>query len=166
MLEIDQSLEAILSFQINKEPVQDDLVRDGSGKKKVARKRRRHAAQMFDAMSEYQVMAFAEIGRAFKSMTSGMTMKIMKYDERVAGTSNQNAAEYEAALQITYMKWARQVQSDKALEHAFCIDVIAYGKTLGQVDAERRMRKGKAKQNLLACLNVWCAMKGWPVEKK
>ena len=108
-------------------------------------------ARLWNGMTSEQQDAYEQIGLAYSIITSGMGMGAMDL-LRVRG--GMGDAEYGAVLTAGYFEWARGVQRRK-LDHAMALDSIVFGHSLRDIDRNRRQAKGRARSNLVMCLDVW-----------
>ena len=133
----------------------------GSKVTTIAR-RRKSDARLWDAMSPHQQEAATAIARTFEQITAGSGAKAQTYDRSgKSGYIAPSTAQIEA--QEDYWRWAKLVQVEK-LSHAAVVDILILGDSCRMVDSSRHKRKGWAIENLLACLNSYCLIKGWPTK--
>ncbi len=122
-------------------------------------------ARLWNKLSANQQDAAIRIERACHLLNKGLGFRISSpHRERISGNRPQNIDDYQNHLTNIYLKWAQECQKEQ-LSHAACIDILVFGKSCSAVDTARRIRKGWARQNLDDCLNLYCKLKGWPVEK-
>lgn len=119
-------------------------------------------ARLWNSLSPHAQEAAMRIERTCHIMNKGLGFRISSpHKERVSGNRPQTDDAYHNHLTDTYMKWARACQEEH-LSHAACLDILVFGKSCASVDKARKVRKGWARQNLDACLGLYCKLKGWP----
>lgn len=120
-------------------------------------------ARLWNSLSPHGQEAAIRIDRACHLLNKGLGFRISApHRERISGSRAPNIDDYQNHLTNIYLKWGQACHKD-GLSHAACIDIIVFGKSCAAVDKDRRVRKGWARQNLSACLDLYCTLKGWPV---
>ncbi len=149
-------------FQEDRTPTETVELRAGAQGRTVERCRRRVTdARLWEGMSVPQQDAAVEIERAFALISRGVGYRISNpYAPRV-DHGRTNANERQGIVVAGYVSWANDCMKAK-LSHAAALDILGFGKTCREVDRERRVRKGWARENLSECLFLWCKMRGWP----
>lgn len=96
--------------------------------------------------------AYHQIYNAYTAIAGGQMARSMDHS-RAKGESRSDEGN-AGLLMAQYFTWAQAVQKAR-LSHAMCMDVIAFGNSLRQVDKDRRQPRGRAKINLVECLKLW-----------
>ncbi len=120
-------------------------------------------ARLWGVMSPFQQNAALAIDRAFHLMSKGLGYRISAPEKLRTGKSHNNNTDYEGELISVYFEWAKNCQKSN-LHHSPALDVLVYGLSCYKVDRNRRVRNGWTRTNLLACLDIYCEMKGWPTD--
>ncbi|HCS23948.1 MAG TPA: hypothetical protein DIW20_09385 [Rhodospirillaceae bacterium] len=63
-----------------------------------------------------------------------------------------------------YIEWTKQCHREK-ISHAMIIDILVFGASCRQQDLDRRLRRGKARKNLMDGLTLYCLLQGWPTAR-
>lgn len=117
-------------------------------------------ARLWSAMTLAQQGAALQIAAAYETMARGLGYSASNW-ERVGRSSNPAAiTEAQTAMIDNYMVWARACITQK-ISHSMIVDILIGGHSCRAVDRDRRLRAGSARQNLLAGLSLYCALKGW-----
>lgn len=147
-------------WQEHHSPTESVLVRLTGQKKMTIARRRKTDARLWEAMSGFQQEAALEISDTFEGITAGTAPKIQNL-ERTGGKAGHPASTAHIEETEAYWRWAESVQR-AGLSHAAVVDILIIGESCRTVDASRHKRKGWAMENLLACLNLYCQLQGWP----
>ncbi|GEM_PF-4134465 len=115
-------------------------------------------AKLLDALDMTQQDAMVDIILGFEGLTRGMGVKVGSYGPRVDKSYSTGSRMME--LEGLYVQWSKLCQVER-VSHAMAMDSVAYGKSLRQIDHDRRQRTGTAKSNLIDALDLYCKMRGW-----
>ena len=115
-------------------------------------------AKLLDALDMTQQDAMKDICLGFELLTRGMGVKVGSYGPRV--DKSYGAQNRMMELEGLYVQWSKLCMVEK-LSHAMAMDAIAYGKSMRQIDHDRRQKTGTARANLIEALDLYCKMRGW-----
>ncbi|TVQ82561.1 MAG: hypothetical protein EA357_08895 [Micavibrio sp.] len=150
-------------LQENKEPTAAVQTRMSATRKTETHRRRITDARLWQAMSPFQQNAALAVEQAFRLMSRGLGYRISAPDKPRTGSpypADCGSARDGEKIAL-YFQWAERCKTEK-LNHAAAVDILIYGKSCRAVDRVRHMRNGSARRNLLACLDVYCTLRGWP----
>lgn len=159
----------VAGYQESHSPTDDYVVRGDirvSADGKVARetiaqtRRRRAHAILMNILSAEQTQASEEIEIAVEMMPGIGRIRGQVFERQSRTTAGGPEAQAMVKLQQAYFDWARALQG-LGISHAAAFDIIVQGKTLDQVDGERRKRHGWSKQHYIAALDMWAITRGW-----
>ena len=123
-------------------------------------RRRALDARLLDDMTSEQLIACQRIVDGFQAIVGPVQAKTASL-ERIDGDRGPDADHTRRhGLIANYRGWAKRCHIERLYPH-WAVEILAMGKTCAEVDAERRCRKGTARDNLFECLSVYCRMKGW-----
>lgn len=149
-------------YQEQHSPTQPLRLKISATRQSSPARRRILDARLWDGLSGPQQDAALKINAAYYLMSKGRGFKISApHADRISGTGPRDESEYQMQMVQFYLDWAQQCQRHK-ISHAACIDILVFGKSCAAADKDRRLRKGWAKTNLIAGLDLYCKMKGWP----
>lgn len=144
-------------------PTEAVRLRGAAGGEDVTR-RRITDARLWDAMSGAQQDAALQIARAFETMSRGLGYATSDW-RRIPGAQGAgNAGAAQGRLVHAYVAWTKQCHREK-ISHAMIVDILVFGISCRRQDAERRLRRGAARQNLMDGLSLYCLLQGWPVPR-
>ena len=63
-------------------------------------------------------------------------------------------------LRRHYLDWGRDC-TIHSLNVSACMDFLAHGESIGDIERKHPKRHGWALRNLLDCLDVYCELRGW-----
>jgi hypothetical protein len=106
--------------------------------------------RLIESLTDDQQAAMWFLAKAWGLLTAGVGMRTFDPSHVRGGAGDVS---YGAAIIAEYFKWAEAVLRRK-LDHSMCMDVIAYGHSLRDVDRNRRQPRGTAKKNLVGCLDL------------
>ncbi|MBI1215070.1 MAG: hypothetical protein GC185_04530 [Alphaproteobacteria bacterium] len=148
-------------FQERHSPTEGVTTRLTPDRRQERGQRRIVDARLWEAMSAPQQSAALEISRAFETMGKGLGYVTSDW-ERIPGCAGPNdAAEAHMRRVDTYVEWTKRCHREK-VSHSMVIDVLVFGFSCRALDRDRRVRPGAARDNLLAGLSIYCALRGWP----
>ncbi len=148
------------ALQEQHSPTTAILVKTSNKRKSKKYQQRILDARLWNKMTNAQQDAALAIDRAFQLMSKGLGYRISAPHLAKISTSRVNHSDYEGELINIYFKWAKSCK-EKELHHSAAIDILIYGKSCIEVDRNRRVRNGWAKNNLLESLNIYCKIRGW-----
>ena len=154
-----------LDFSSQHEPIEDVEIRFMGSKKKHQGKRRAADARMFESFTPNQEKAFIRIGRGHMLITNGIGHKSQIFVplSRGQGGMDPEQEKKDGKVITAYWAWHRECQAQK-LDAAVALDVIVYGMNLTESAEARRTYRKSIRDNLIACLNVYCETNGWDAE--
>lgn len=141
-------------------PTQSVLLRLSGGRAVQEGRRRVVDARLWEAMTPAQQDAAVEIVFSFQAMSRGLGFAQARLDRLPGGRGGRNPVEPQGAIVGSYVDWARACQAEK-VSHAMIVDILVMGLSLSQCDRERRTRKGAARANLMAGLDIYARARGW-----
>lgn len=118
-------------------------------------------ARLWEAMTPAQQDAALEIARVFENLSRGIGFSVSDWTKPPSMRGGANPAEIHARLLNGYVEWTLRCRRE-GVSHSMIIDVLVFGFSCHALDADRRVRKGGTKANLLKGLSLYCAVKGWP----
>ncbi len=118
-------------------------------------------ARLWSSMSPVQQEAALEISAAFELIGQGLGYTASNW-EKIPGTRGNTATEGREKILGLYSDWARRCKA-AGVSHSLVIDILIYGFSCRALDRDRRARTGHARGNLLRGLDLYCALRGWPV---
>ena len=149
-------------YQEQHSPTVPQRIKTGPDSNITKVRRRALDSRIWNSLNIPQQEAALKIQYGYEHMSKGRGFKISApHIERNGGRAPYRENLSQTAAIEFYMRWAKSCIKN-GLSHAACLDIIVFGKTCSAVDKDRQTRKGAAKQNLIACLNVYCQLKGWP----
>ena len=120
------------------------------------------------ALSDRQRDAALEIRVAFTEVASRAMMRSPRYDgTRGARTFGgvEMATSAAIARRKRYRRWAEALAARLPDAVAIAIDVVVDGRSLRQVDTERRWRNGRASDLLIEALQAYAELAGWETKR-
>ena len=116
--------------------------------------------RLFANLTTEQCDAIYRIRGGIELRCGQTSIRVSNYEGRIGKSTNDDHAIHLVMLERRFAEW---VYSCKAagLDAGAAIDVIYHGVSLNAVDAAKRKRKGWARGNLLAALNLYCRARGW-----
>jgi hypothetical protein len=116
------------------------------------------------SLSDRQRDAALEIRVAFAEVVGGAMMRSPRYDG-TRGSRSLGGIELATAAAIgrrkRYRRWAEAFGARVPDALAITIDVVVDGRSLRQVDGERRWRNGRASDLLIEALQSYAQLAGW-----
>jgi len=116
------------------------------------------------SITERQRDAALEIRVEFTEIASGAMMRSPRYDG-TRGARTFGGVETVTAASIArrkrYRRWTGALAARLPDAVAIAIDVVVDGRSLRQVDAERRWRNGRAGDLLIEALQAYAQLAGW-----
>ena len=120
-------------------------------------RRRKSDARIWEQMSGEQEVAAFMIFAAFMVMAGEVGVKVAAFlRERGAPCDDDTIL----MLRRHYVKWSRDCAAHR-LNVSACMDFLAHGESMGDIERKHRKRHGWALRNLLDCLDVYCKLRGW-----
>jgi hypothetical protein len=118
-------------------------------------------------VSDRQRDAALEIRVAFGEVVAGVMMRSPRYD----GTRGSSFVGVGSGVELAtagaigrrkrYRRWAEALGTRMPDALAITIDVVVDGRSLRQVDGERRWRNGRANDLLIEALQAYAQLAGW-----
>ena len=108
--------------------------------------------KLIESLSTEQQEAMYLIAAAYHSITNGIGMKTCTW--LLLPSSGAGDIHRGAALQADYFRWHTKCK-DMRLNPQQALDVIAFGFSLREVDRNNKQGRGKARINLVNCLDLW-----------
>ncbi len=136
----------------DREPLRPKV--EGAARMRLAEMRRMNSLDAWQRSAAEQIVDAAQI------VTSGVAIRPQVYERVDLGHVDDHEPERVIRLQQDYFGWARQLQQ-LGIDHAAIFRMLVHGKTLEEVDQERRRRHGWARTQLQAGLDLWCRRAGW-----
>jgi hypothetical protein len=119
-------------------------------------------ARLWEAMTPGQQDAALDIARVFESLSRGIGFAVSDWMKPPAMRGGgANPAEIHARLLNGYAAWTLRCRK-AGVSHSMIIDVLVFGFSCQALDADRQVRKGRTKANLLKGLSLYCDVRGWP----
>ncbi len=145
-------------------PTERVILRDDGGRRVGSARRRKVDARLWESFTPDQERAARRIQETAARITAGTEARIGRYDGMPAGGTpgvpgDDPDAEQLRALKDRYTAWVRACR-DEGVSHAAVLDVLLFGQSCRATDRARRKRKGWAKANLMAGLDLYCRLAG------
>lgn len=150
-------------FQEHHSPTKSVRLKENPAQAATRHQQRIVDARLWKAMSPFQQNAALALEHAFHQMSKGLGYRTSAPHKLNFGKAHHSENDRDGEIIAFYFQWAEACKQED-LHHSAAIDVLVYGQSCRQVDRNRRVRNGWSKKNLLACLNIYCAMRGWPIE--
>jgi|AntRauTorcE11897_2_1112592.scaffolds.fasta_scaffold00581_8 hypothetical protein len=151
-------------YQEQHSPTRPVRLKISSLRQQTTARRRILDARLWDQLRPQQQDAALKINSGYYLMSKGRGFKISApHLENTGGTAPADETEHQIQTVQFYLDWAKRCQQ-KNISHAACIDILVFGKSCAAADKDRRKRKGWAKINLFEGLQLYCKMKGWPID--
>lgn len=121
-------------------------------------RRRMVDARLWERMSGDQQQAAEDIARAFAALVSGLMTKNMAY-ERIDPGRRDPWEQWWERIEALW-QWDTAARRE-GIDVDAVLDVLVYGYSCRQVDANRRRRRHWARANLFEGLDCYCEVRGW-----
>lgn len=133
--------------------------------------RRRVAdARLWEAMTAHQQDAAEWIQRGFVALVGELAIRTSRvFEDEIARNRCYDKAlasvERDAMALLAYKRWVRECAA-RGDNIAAALNVLCFGADCASVDKASRRRHGWARERLFEALDVYCKVRGWPVEAK
>jgi len=119
---------------------------------------RQSEAWRHNRLSGQQQTAERELEFAWRHRTHGLGAACSKYGTLPGGGGDRG--DLGADIDTVWRSWHREAGRRRISQPAF-IDLLTEPVTLGQVEKDRRLRRGQAFANYTAALDLWGELRGW-----
>ena len=142
-------------------PTESVSLRLTSARTETRCQRRIVDARLWEAMTAQQQQAALQIALAFETMGKGLGYAQSNWQRIPGARSRENVADAHARLIGFYIDWTKACHREK-ISHSMVIDVLAFGFSCSLIDRDRKVRTGTTRGNLMAGLDLYVLMRGWP----